>query len=113
VTGGHDPRAEEWKSPEPSGEDQPDVDLYGEGTLTGGVPEGLTPEDIEGRAELAAVLGKEIWPAEGAQVKARLAAAQAPDRLVQLCAGLPDGRVYDNVAEVWADLTGHKEDHRF
>lgn len=113
VTGGHDPRAEEWKSAEPSGEDQPDVDLYGEGTLTGGVPEGLTPEDIEGRAELAAVLGKEIWSADGAQVKARLIAAQAPDRLVQLCAGLPDGRVYDNVAEVWADLTGHKEDHRF
>jgi hypothetical protein len=32
---------------------------------------------------------------------------------VQLCAALPDGRVYDNLAEVWADLTGHEEAHRF
>jgi hypothetical protein len=113
VTGGHDPRAEEWKSAEPSGEDQPVVDLTAEGLSRGGVPDGMTPDDVEGRAELAGFLGKELWPAEGAQVKALLVENQAPDRLVARCADLPDGRVYDNVAEVWVDLTGHKEAHRF
>lgn len=113
VQGGRDPRAEEWKSAEPSGEDQPAVDLSADGTLAGGVPEGMTPEDLEGRAELASFLGKEIWPAEGAQIKARLLETQAPTRVVERCASLPDGRVYDNVGEVWVDLTGHKETHRF
>ncbi|MCU1601802.1 MAG: uncharacterized protein JWO22_2511 [Frankiales bacterium] len=113
VTGGHDPRAEEWKSAEPSGEDQPAVDLSADGSMRGGVPDGLTPDDLEGRAELAGFLGKELWPAEGARVKALLVENQAPDRLIALCADLPDGRVYDNVAEVWVDLTGHKEAHRF
>jgi hypothetical protein len=113
VQGGRETRAEEWKSSEPSGEDQPAVDLSADGTLHGGVPEGMTEEDIEQRAELASFLGKEIWPAEGAQVKARLVEEQAPTRLVERCAGLPDGRIYDNVAQVWEDLTGHKESHRF
>lgn len=113
VQGGRDTRAEEWKSAEPSGEDQPAVDLSGDGVLAGGVPEGMTPEDVEGRAELASFLGKEIWPAEGAQVKARLLETQAPARVIDLCGPLPDGRIYDNVAEVWVDLTGHKEANRF
>jgi hypothetical protein len=113
VTGGHDPRAEEWRSAEPSGEDQPDVDLAPGETRTGGVPEGMTADDIEARSELAALLGKELWPAEGAQVKSRLRESQAPDRVIDLCEALPDGRIYDNVSEVWVDLTGHKETHRF
>ena len=113
MTSGHDTHAEEWKSPEPSGEDQPAVDLSADGTLHGGVPEGMTAEDVEGRAELASFLGKEIWPAEGVQVKALLVETRAPDRVVDLCRDLPDGRVYDNVAEVWVDLTGHKEAGRF
>lgn len=113
VTGGHDPRVEEWKSAEPSGEDQPDVALSAGSTLTGGLPEGLTEQDVEGRAELATFLGKELWPAEGAQVKALLVDNAAPDRVIDLCEPLPDGRVYQNLGEVWVDLTGHQETHRF
>jgi hypothetical protein len=113
MTSGHDPRGEEWRSAEPSGEDQPDVDLAPNTTLTGGTPEGMTSEDVEGRSELAALLGKEIWPAEGAQVKQRVRDENGPDRVINLVDRLPDGRVYDNVADVWVDLTGHKESHRF
>ena len=40
---GHDSRAD-WNSPEPSGEDQPDVDMVPNGTLAGGVPDGMTEE---------------------------------------------------------------------
>lgn len=113
VTGGHDPRVEEWRSAEPSGEDQPTVGLSGDTALHGGVPDGLTEADVEERAELATYLGKELWPAEGAAVKQLLAANNAPDRVIDLCSALPDGRVYVNLAEVWVDLTGHQETHRF
>src|SRR3954447_2565845 len=50
---GHSTHAQEWKDPEPSGEDQPDVDLNPNGTLTGGTPAGVDSGDVEGRSELA------------------------------------------------------------
>jgi hypothetical protein len=112
VTGGHDPRIEEWKSAEPSGEDQPPVERSGD-SARGSAPPGMTPEDVERRAELAASLGKELWPAAGSEVKAKALDAQAPDRVIDLIDRLPDGRVYTNLAEVWEDLTGEREDHRF
>ena len=113
VQGNHDPRGEDWKSAEPSGEDQPDVDRVPHGTLAGGLPEGLTEADLEGRSELAALLGKELWPAETPQIGERLRSENAPDRLLELVGRLPAGRVYANVAEVWQDLTGAREEHRF
>lgn len=90
VQAGRETRGEEWKSAEPSGEDQPDV--------------ALSPEQALSPADLAALLGKEIWPAEGVQVKQRVADMHGPDLVVDLVDRLPDGRVYTNVAEVWEDL---------
>ena len=112
VQSGRDTRAEEWRSAEPSGEDQPDVDLVPDGTLAGGVPEGMTEADVEGRSELASALGKEIWPAETAQIRERLLSEQAPDRVIDLVDRLPEG-TYQNVSDVWEALTGHKERGRF
>jgi hypothetical protein len=113
VQGGRDPHAEEWKQPEPSGEDQPDIDLVPHGSLHGGVPDGLTDADVEQRSELAALLGKEIWPAETEQVRARARESNARQAVLDRLAALPAGRVYLNLAEVWADLGGGNEQHRF
>lgn len=113
VTAGHDTHSEEWASAEPPGEDQPEVSLAAGTALTGGVPDGMTPEDVEGRAELASLLGKEIWPADGATVKASLVEHEAPDRVIDLVGTLGDADVFDNVAAVWEQLTGAKEAHRF
>src|SRR3954463_13693135 len=63
VRGGHGTHAEEWRDPEPSGEDQPDADLAPSGTLHGGTPQGMDADDVEGRAELATFLGRDIYPA--------------------------------------------------
>lgn len=90
VQAGRETRGEEWKSAEPSGEDQPDV--------------ALTPDAGLTAADLAGLLGKEIWPAEGAQVKQRVVDLHGPDLVVDLVARLPDGRVYTNLAEVCEDL---------
>ena len=47
VRSGHGTRGEHWREAEQSGEDQPDVDLAPEETLSGGTPEGMTRGDVE------------------------------------------------------------------
>ena len=109
---GRDTRGEEWHSPEPSGEDQPDVDRAPNGTLAGGLPEGLTGADVEQRSELASYLGKEVWPADRDRLLAKAQEQAAPDRVIDLVERLPEG-VFDNVAEAWEALAGGRETHRF
>jgi hypothetical protein len=109
---GHDVRAEEWRSPEPFGEDQAAPDPAPDGTVEGGTPEGMTRSDLDDRAELASLLGKEIWPADAGVIKERIREGNGPDRLRDMVASLPQG-TYQNVADVWAALTGEREDSRF
>jgi hypothetical protein len=112
IRSGHDSR-EDWNSPEPSGEDQPDVDLVPNGTLSGGVPDGMTEQDVERRSELAGFLGR-VWPATGAQLVEIAAGNDAPDSVLATLRALPAGRVFDNLQDVWSTVSGgHVESHRF
>lgn len=112
VRSGHDNRAD-WNSPEPSGEDQPDVDRAPHGTLAGGVPEGMTEQDVERRSELAGVLGR-IWPATSEQVLAAATGNDATETVLASLRRLPPGQSYANLQELWASLSGgHVEGHRF
>lgn len=109
---GHDNRAE-WNSPEPSGEDQPDVDLVPDGTLAGGVPDGMTERDVERRSELAQYLGR-VWPATGEQVLAVAIDNEAPEAVLSTLRHLPPGQSYANLQELWSAVSGgHVEAHRF
>jgi len=112
VRSGHSTRAEEWNDPEPSGEDQPDVDRAPDRTLVGGTPDGMTAGDIEQRAELGTYLGKRIYPAVRAQLIERAIDASAPDRVIALVKNLPSDREYHNLNEVWTALGGHVEQRR-
>ncbi|MEX2290254.1 MAG: DUF2795 domain-containing protein [Mycobacteriales bacterium] len=112
VRSGHDNRAD-WNSPEPSGEDQPDVDLAPHSTLAGGVPEGMTEQDVAQRSELAGVLGR-IWPATSEQVLAAATENDATETVLAPLRQLPPGQSYANLQELWAALSGgHVEGHRF
>ena len=114
MTAGRETRAEEWNSAEPSGEDQPDVDLVPDGTLAGGVPDGMTEADIEERSEIAASLGKECWPADAEALLLKAAETNATERVLDRLRQLPAGRQFANMQEVWAELSGgHVETHRF
>lgn len=113
VRSGHSTHAEEWKDPEPVGEDQPDVDLAPDGTLHGGTPAGMSPDDVEGRAELASYLGKECYPMVREQVLDLVIDNQAPDRVVALVRNLPSGRTFENINDVWTALGNHVESSRF
>ncbi len=112
VSAGHDTHAEEWKSAEPSGEDQPAVDLTADGSVHGGVPDGMSEADVEERSRLAAYLGKEVWPASGAQLLEVARSRQAPDLVLDRLAQLPSGRVFGTLQEAWAALGGGIEAHR-
>jgi Protein of unknown function (DUF2795) len=106
-------RAEEWKEAEPAGEDQPDP---GRHEVTDehqpAVPDGMTPEEVELRSQIGAALPRSVFPADGSGLLAQLVDGNAPDRLRQLIAQLPDGEVYHQVGEVVRALGLHEEDHR-
>ena len=103
---GRDTHAEEWKSAEPSGEDEPDVDRSPHGTLTGGVPQGMTPDDVEGRAELATFVHRSVFPCGRDSLVEDALANSAPARVLDQLRELPPGGHYANVGEVWVAL-GH------
>ncbi len=113
VRAGHDNRAD-WNSPEPSGEDQPDVDRVPNGTLAGGVPDGMTEADVERRSELAGYLGR-VWPATGEQVLAVAVENDAPDAVLASLRHLPPRQSFQNLQELWISVggAGHVETHRF
>src|SRR4051812_2724585 len=108
VRAGHSTHAEEWKEAEPSGEDQPDADLAPSGTLSGGVPDGMDPDDVEGRAELAGFIGK-AYPMVREQILDLVMDREAPTRVVDLVRRLPAGREFENINDVWTAAGGHVE----
>jgi hypothetical protein len=117
VQGGREPRAEEWRSAEPAGEDQPEATLGGESALTGGTPAGMTAEDVEARSELAQWLGRATFPAVRELLLEHVMDNGAPDRIVEEVRALPAGREYINAGDVWRTLHrsdgGHVESERF
>jgi hypothetical protein len=113
VRGGHSTHAQEWKDPEPSGEDQPDADLAPGATLEGGVPEGMSAADVERRSELATFLGKDVYPATREALLERAAASSAPDRVLRRLQELPADRAFENLQDVWSTIGGNVEQHRF
>ena len=106
--------AEEWKEPEPAGEDQPDPGLLGEPEeRRPGAPVGMTADDVQLRADLAAHLTRAAFPTDESGLLGHLVDGNAPDRLRDLVRRLPSGRVYQSVGEVWTALGYPEEEHRF
>ncbi len=112
MTAGRETRGQQWNTAEPSGEDQPDVDRVPDGTLSGGVPDGMTERDVDERSEIASYLGKEVWPAGSAVLTAKARELGAPDRVLDQLQRLPGSAVFGNVQEVYQALQGGTEAHR-
>ena len=115
LQGNKDTHAEEWRLPEPAGEDQPEADLGAGEVLHGGVPDGMDPDDVEARAQLAMFLPLSVFPGVREQLLDHVLDSSAPDVIVERVRQLPAGREFQNVGEAWRALNdgGHVEEHRF
>lgn len=112
LKGEHATRAEEWRSSEPPGEDQPDATLAPDASTSVGTPEGMTPADVELRAEIAQVLGRSVYPADRDALVATAEGNQAPDAVLERLRGLPAQDTFASLAEVVTALGMPVEPHR-
>jgi hypothetical protein len=78
-----------------------------------GTPAGTDPADIERRAAIAEVLGKEVWPADRNALVAKAEEANAPDGVLAQLRRLPEGQQFTNVQEVAEALGLGTEQQRF
>ena len=96
LQGGVDSRVEEWRDPEPAGEDQPNPTLAPAGFERAGAPPGMTPADVEGRSEVGRYIPLSALPGDRDDLLARL----------------PEERRFETVAQIWAALGGYNEERR-
>ena len=103
-------RSEEFREQEgpADGEPTPDARIQGGGDIPGA---GLSPDDLNGRAELARYLEHRQFPARPDELAAHARARHAPDSVLALLERAPD-QVYETVAEVWVALGGRVENPR-
>jgi Protein of unknown function (DUF2795) len=112
VQGGHSTRAEEFRDPEPAGEDQPTADrIFPENRR--GNPEGMTQDDVDERTDIARSLGTSAFPGDRDSLVAVAQENEATDHVVGLLRSLPAGETFENVQEVARALGLHVETHRF
>jgi len=110
--GGVNPRVDEVRDPEPSGEDQPYVSLVPGGIQTGGAPPGMTYDEVEQRSRMGRYIPMASLPGDGARLIAGARDLNAPDDIIEELSKLPDGEEYQTVSQVWAALGHHNEERR-
>jgi hypothetical protein len=78
-----------------------------------GTPPGTSEADIERRAAIAEVLGKEVWPADRDTLVAKAQESTASDEVVAQLRRLPEGQQFANVQDVARALGLGTEQERF
>ncbi|BCB83481.1 DUF2795 domain-containing protein [Phytohabitans suffuscus] len=99
-------RVEEWREPEPAGEDQPEASEVPAGDRRSGAPQGMTNEEVEQRSQLGRYLEVSALPADREALRRTAERNQAPDEVLDQLSRLPSDRTFETVSEVWAVL-GH------
>lgn len=110
VQGGVDGHADEFRDPQPPGEDQPDATWEGRSTRPGGAPPGMTYDEVEARSRLGRYIPMASLPGDRDDLIAGASEMNAPDDILNLLESLPEGETYETVAQIWAALGYHNED---
>jgi Protein of unknown function (DUF2795) len=103
VQAGRATRSEEWREPEPPGEDQPDA-TWAPAGQPGSAPPAEDFEAIQLRSDLARHLDAAAFPAGRGHLVETLAAHHAPQRLLDIVAGLPEDARFANLHELLTAL---------
>lgn len=93
-------RSEEWRETEPVAEGEPDITANPNGTLVGGVPEGMTEDAVVARAELARWLDRADFPSTGPDLVEAARDHRAPEAVAAELEKLPDGETYERIGDV-------------
>ncbi|MCZ7438496.1 DUF2795 domain-containing protein [Micromonospora sp. WMMC241] len=102
-------RVDEFRQPEPAGEDQPEATTAPAGELRTGSPQGMSSEDVEARSRLGRFITMTALPGDRDALVANARENEAPADIVAALEGLPEGARYQTVSEVWAAL-GHRNE---
>jgi hypothetical protein len=103
-------RAEEFREVEGAGDDEPAPDARLSGDR-GIVPEDqLGPDELEARSEIARHLDPSIFPADREAVLQTAVDNNAPAKVMDWLADLPEDVTFDNVQMVWESLGGSVEE---
>ncbi|MBO3742428.1 DUF2795 domain-containing protein [Actinoplanes flavus] len=98
-------RAEEWKTPEPAGEDQPEV-TFAPGGYGRGVPAGIGSVEGEAFSRFGSYIGLSAFPGNRAALESSARTLEAPDDVMRRLAALPDGQIFENAAQAWEASEG-------
>ncbi|MEV0898592.1 hypothetical protein [Actinoplanes sp. NPDC049802] len=98
-------RAEEWKTPEPAGEDQPEVTFAPAG-YGRGVPDGVGSTQGEAFSRFGTYIGLSAFPGDRAALERSARTLEAPDDVMRRLATLPDGQIFENAAQAWEASEG-------
>ena len=101
VRGGAGARAEEWKTPEPSGEDQPDVTVAPDDGYGRGEPAGVGNAESEEFSRFGSYIGRSALPGDREKLLNSARDLLAPDDILDRLARLEPGTTYDTVTAVW------------
>ncbi|MFI2711540.1 DUF2795 domain-containing protein [Micromonospora sp. NPDC018662] len=102
-------RVDEFRQPEPSGEDQPEATTAPAGDLRTGSPQGMSSADVEARSRLGRFIGMAALPGDRDALVANARENEAPADIVAALESLPDDARYQTISEVWAAL-GHRNE---
>jgi hypothetical protein len=86
-------RAEEWKMPEPPGEDQPEPSVRPE-----------IDSAQERLSRLGRYIGRSALPGDREALRRSAQDLEAPDDILGALDRLPEGQIFHTVVEIWNDL---------
>jgi hypothetical protein len=107
----NEPRADEDRQFEPTGEEDTPPDRLDRALDEPASPELLSQAAVEDRSELARFIPPSTFPATGPELRDAAGREHATGRVMEALEQLPPGRTFATVAEVWEALGGETE-HR-
>jgi hypothetical protein len=113
VQGGKSTRAEEWRDPQPAGEDQTMADRNFMPEDRRSAPAGMTVGDVEERADIAQALGTKAFPSDREGLVEVARDSQATDHVISRLQSLPAGETFENMQDVARALGIAVETQRF
>lgn len=106
-------RAEEWRTPEPAGEDQPEATTVPTGDTRAGTPRGMSTDDVEQRSRMGRFISLSALPGDRVALRRNAEENEAPADILAQLDRLPAEVEYQTVSEVWAALGNSNETQRW